>query len=56
MRIFPVFYNFLSRFAKLQLALSGQDLINNTESRYIKGIIITKKNKEKEIVENGNLI
>jgi hypothetical protein len=51
MRIFPVFHNSLLRPAKLQLALPGQNLINNAKSRYIKGRIFTKKNEKKEIVE-----
>jgi hypothetical protein len=51
MRIFPVFHNSLLRSAKLQLALPGQDLINNAKSRYIKKRILTRKDEEKEIVE-----
>jgi hypothetical protein len=51
MRIFPVFHNSLLHFAKLQLALPGQNLINDAESRYIKGRILTKKDGEEEIVE-----
>jgi hypothetical protein len=43
MRIFPVFYYFLLRFTKFQLALSGQNLINDAKSRYIKGRILIKK-------------
>jgi hypothetical protein len=50
MRIFPVFHNSLLRPAKLQLALSGQDLINDLKSRYIKGRILTKED-EKKIVK-----
>jgi hypothetical protein len=50
MRIFPVFHNFLLRFAKFQLALFGQNLINNAKLRYIKERILTKKDEEK-IVE-----
>jgi hypothetical protein len=51
MRIFPVFHNSLLRLAKLQLALSGQDLINDAKSRYIKGRIFIKEDKKEEIVE-----
>jgi hypothetical protein len=51
MRIFPVFHNSLLRFAKLQLALPGQNLINNAKSRYIKERILIKEDKEQEIVE-----
>jgi hypothetical protein len=51
MRIFPVFHNSLLRPAKLQLALPGQNLVNDAKSRYIKGRILTKKDEEKEIVE-----
>jgi hypothetical protein len=51
MRIFPVFYNFLLRSAKLQLALPGQNLINDAKLRYVKGRILIKKDKEEEIVE-----
>jgi hypothetical protein len=53
MRIFPVFHNSLLRSAKLQLALPGQDLINNAKSRYVKGRILTKKKKKKSS-KNGN--
>jgi hypothetical protein len=51
MRIFPVFYNSLLRPAKFQLALFGQNLINDVKSRYIKERILTRKDKEKKIVE-----
>jgi hypothetical protein len=51
MQIFPVFHNSLLRFAKLQLALPGQDLINDAKLRYIKERILTRKDKEEEIVE-----
>jgi hypothetical protein len=51
MRIFPVFYNSLLRPAELQLALSGQNLINDAKSRYIKGRIFIRKNGEEKIVE-----
>jgi hypothetical protein len=51
MRIFPVFHNSLLHFAKLQLALFGQDLIYNAKSRYIKEIIFIKKDKEEKIVK-----
>jgi hypothetical protein len=51
MRIFPVFHNFLLRLAKLQLALPGQDLINDAKLRYIKGRILIRKDGKKEIVE-----
>jgi hypothetical protein len=51
MRIFPVFYNSLLRPAELQLALPGQDLINNAKSRYVKRRFLIRKNEEKEIVE-----
>jgi hypothetical protein len=51
MRIFPVFHNFLLRSAKLQLALPGQDLINDAKLRYVKERIFTKEDKEEEIVE-----
>jgi hypothetical protein len=51
MRIFPVFHNSLLRPAELQLALPGQNLINNAKSRYIKERILTKKDKKQEIVE-----
>jgi hypothetical protein len=51
MRIFPIFHNSLLRSAKLQLALPGQNLINDVELRYIKGRILIKKNKKEKIVE-----
>jgi hypothetical protein len=51
MRIFSVFHNSLLRPAKLQLVLSGQNLINDAKSRYIKGRILTKKDEKKEIVK-----
>jgi hypothetical protein len=51
MRIFPVFHNFLLRSAELQLALPGQDLINDAKSRYVKGRILIKENEKEEIVE-----
>jgi hypothetical protein len=51
MRIFPVFYNSLLRLAKLQLALLGQNLINDAKSRYIKERIFTREDKKQEIVE-----
>jgi hypothetical protein len=51
MRIFPVFHNSLLRSAKLQLALPGQNLINDAESRYIKGRILIREDGEEEIVE-----
>jgi hypothetical protein len=51
MRIFPVFHNSLLRSAKLQLALPGQNLINNAKSRYVKERILTKKDKKEKIVE-----
>jgi hypothetical protein len=51
MRIFPVFHNSLLRFAEFQLALPGQNLINDAKSRYVKGRIFIKKDEEKEIVE-----
>jgi hypothetical protein len=51
MRIFPVFHNSLLRPAKLQLALPGQDLINNAKSRYFKRRILTRKNKKEKIVK-----
>jgi hypothetical protein len=51
MRIFPVFHNSLLRSAEFQLVLPGQDLINDAESRYVKGRILIRKDKEKEIVE-----
>jgi hypothetical protein len=51
MRIFPVFYNSLLRPAKLQLALPGQDLINDAESRYIKGRILTREDGKEKIVK-----
>jgi hypothetical protein len=51
MRIFPVFHNLLLRFTKFQLALSGQNLINNAELRYVKERILIKENGEQEIVE-----
>jgi hypothetical protein len=47
MRIFPIFHNSLLRSAELQLALPGQNLINDAKSRYIKGRIFTKKNEKK---------
>jgi hypothetical protein len=51
MRIFPVFHNSLLRSAKLQLALPGQDLINNAKLRYIKEKILIKEDKKEKIVE-----
>jgi hypothetical protein len=51
MRIFPVFHNSLLRSAKLQLALSGQNLINDAKLRYIKGRILIRKDGKEEIVE-----
>jgi hypothetical protein len=51
MRIFPVFHNFLLYSAELQLALPGQDLINNVKSRYVKGRILIKKDEKEKIVE-----
>jgi hypothetical protein len=51
MRIFPVFHNLLLRPAKLQLALPGQNLINNAKSRYVKGRIFIRKNKKEKIVK-----
>jgi hypothetical protein len=51
MRIFPVFHNSLLRFTELQLALPGQNLINNAKLRYVKGRILIKENKKEEIVE-----
>jgi hypothetical protein len=51
MRIFLVFYNALLRFVELQLALPGQNLINDAESRYVKKRIFTRENKKEEIVE-----
>jgi hypothetical protein len=51
MRIFPVFHNFLLRFAKLQLALPNQNLINDAKSRYIKKRIFIKEDKKEKIVE-----
>jgi hypothetical protein len=51
MRIFLVFYNSLLRPTKFQLVLSGQNLINNAKSRYVKGKILTKKDKKDKIVE-----
>jgi hypothetical protein len=51
MRIFSVFYNFLLRSAEFQLALPGQNLINDAKLRYIKKRIFIKKDGEKEIVE-----
>jgi hypothetical protein len=51
MRIFPVFYNSLLRPAKLQLALPGQNLINDAKSRYIKERILIKEDKKEKIVE-----
>jgi hypothetical protein len=47
MQIFPVFHNSLLRSAGLQLALPGQNLINNAKSRYVKGRIFTKKDEKK---------
>jgi hypothetical protein len=51
MRIFPVFHNSLLRSAELQLALPGQDLINDAKLRYVKERILTREDKEEEIVE-----
>jgi hypothetical protein len=51
MRIFPVFHNSLLRPAKLQLALPGQNLINNAKSRYIKERILIRKDGKEKIVE-----
>jgi hypothetical protein len=51
MRIFPVFHNSLLRPAKLQLALPGQNLINDAKSRYVKRRILIKENEEEEIIE-----
>jgi hypothetical protein len=51
MRIFSVFHNSLLRPAELQLALPGQNLINDAKSRYVKGRIFIRKNGEEEIVE-----
>jgi hypothetical protein len=51
MRIFPVFYNSLLRSIELQLALPGQNLINDAKSRYVKRRILTRKDEKKEIVE-----
>jgi hypothetical protein len=51
MRIFPVFYNSLLRLAKLQLTLPGQNLINDAKLRYVKGRILTRKDKKEKIVE-----
>jgi hypothetical protein len=51
MRIFPIFYNSLLRPAKFQLALPGQNLINDAELRYVKGRILIRKDEKKEIVE-----
>jgi hypothetical protein len=51
MRIFPVFHNSLLRLTKFQLALPGQNLINNAKSRHIKERILTKENEEQKIVE-----
>jgi hypothetical protein len=51
MRIFPVFHNSLLRSAKFQLALPGQDLINDAKLRYVKGRIFTKEDEKEEIVE-----
>jgi hypothetical protein len=45
------FHNSLLRLIKLQLALPGQDLINDAKSRYFKGRILTKKDKKEKIVE-----
>jgi hypothetical protein len=51
MRIFSVFHNSLLRSAKFQLALPGQDLINDAELRYVKGRILIREDGEEEIVE-----
>jgi hypothetical protein len=51
MRIFPVFHNFLLRSAELQLALPGQDLINDAKSRYVKRRILIREDEEEKIVE-----
>jgi hypothetical protein len=51
MRIFPVFHNSLLRPTKLQLALPGQNLINDAKSRYVKERILIREDKEQEIVE-----
>jgi hypothetical protein len=51
MRIFPVFHNSLLRSAEFQLALPGQDLINNAKLRYIKERIFIRKDEKEEIVE-----
>jgi hypothetical protein len=51
MRIFLVFHNSLLRSAELQLALPGQNLINDAKSRYVKGRILIREDEEEEIVE-----
>jgi hypothetical protein len=51
MRIFPVFHNSLLRPTKLQLALPGQNLINDAKSRHIKERILTKEDEKQKIVE-----
>jgi hypothetical protein len=51
MRIFLIFHNSLLRFAKFQLALPGQNLINDAKSRYIKGRIFIRKNGKEKIVK-----
>jgi hypothetical protein len=51
MRIFPVFHNFLLRPAEFQLALPGQNLINDAKPRYVKRRILIREDKKEEIVE-----
>jgi hypothetical protein len=51
MRIFPVFHNSLLRPIEFQLALPGQNLINNAELRHVKRRILTKEDEKQEIVE-----
>jgi hypothetical protein len=51
MRIFSVFHNSLLRFAKFQLALPNQNLINDAKSRDVKKRIFIKKDGEEKIVE-----